>query len=82
MPAQSDLRFSFTVGDVAFDVIEFRLCEALSDVFTLDVDLSFADPAVDFGQVLDQPALLTIWHGEQPVGRGVGDVGKCRAADL
>lgn len=67
MPVQSDLRFSFTAGDVAFDVIEFHLCEALSEVFTLGVDLSCADPAVDFGQVLDQPALLTIWQGEQPV---------------
>lgn len=67
MPAQSDLRFTFTAGVDQFDVIEFHLIEALSDTFALDVDLSCANPDVDFGQVLDQSALLTIWQGGQPV---------------
>jgi len=62
----SDLRFSFSVqaAEVEFDVVEFSLDEALSEPFRLEVDLSCFDPAVDFGVVLDQPALFTIWRGD------------------
>ena len=67
MPAQSDLRFTFAAGDHAFDVVEFHLSEGLSETFRLDVALSCANPAVDFGQILDRPALFTIWQGGQPV---------------
>ncbi|SNS21269.1 contractile injection system protein, VgrG/Pvc8 family, partial [Pseudomonas japonica] len=67
MPAQSDLRFTFTAGPDAFEVVEFRLSEGLSETFLLDVDLSCSNPAIDFGQVLDRPALLTIWQGGQEV---------------
>ncbi|MDG3714587.1 type VI secretion system tip protein VgrG, partial [Pseudomonas aeruginosa] len=31
------------------------------------LDLASPDPAVDFDQVLDRPALFTLWRGEQPV---------------
>ncbi|MFD2641290.1 type VI secretion system Vgr family protein [Pseudomonas japonica] len=67
MPVQSDLRFTFTAGPDAFEVVEFRLSEGLSETFHLDVELSSANPAIDFGQVLDRPALLTIWQGGQAV---------------
>ncbi|WP_448195066.1 type VI secretion system Vgr family protein [Pseudomonas aeruginosa] len=67
MSIRCDLRFTFTAGPEAFEVVEFRLVEGLSETFHLDVDLSCANPAVDFGQVLDRPALLTIWQGGQPV---------------
>ncbi|HIE1840060.1 TPA: type VI secretion system Vgr family protein [Pseudomonas aeruginosa] len=67
MAVQTDLRFTFTAGAEAFEVVEFRLVEGLSEPFHLDVQLSCANPAVDFGQVLDRPALLTIWQGGQPV---------------
>lgn len=68
MAHQSDLRFTFRVVDgMEFDVIEFTLDEALSETFRLELDLASSDPAVDFGQVLDRPALFTLWHGEQPV---------------
>ncbi|WP_175654016.1 type VI secretion system Vgr family protein [Pseudomonas sp. Marseille-P9899] len=67
MPAQSDLRFTFSAGPDSFEVVEFHLTEGLSETFRLEVDLSCADPAVDFGQVLDRPALLTLWQGGQPV---------------
>ncbi|MCU1735683.1 type VI secretion system tip protein VgrG [Pseudomonas sp. 20P_3.2_Bac4] len=67
MPAQSDLRFTFTTGPDDFEVVEFHLTEGLSETFRLEVDLSCANPAVDFGQVLDRPALLTLWQGGQPV---------------
>ncbi|MDI3708572.1 type VI secretion system tip protein TssI/VgrG [Pseudomonas aeruginosa] len=67
MAVQSDLRFTFSAGADAFEVVEFRLSEGLSETFLLDVELSCANPAIDFGQVLDRPALLTIWQGGQPV---------------
>ncbi|WP_370680234.1 hypothetical protein [Comamonas sp. GB3 AK4-5] len=33
MAVQSDLRFSFTVGEVSFEVVEFTLHEDLSEAF-------------------------------------------------
>ncbi|TRM50311.1 type VI secretion system tip protein VgrG [Achromobacter sp. LC458] len=57
-------RFTFTpASGAAFDVIEFTLDEALSETYRLCVELSSFDPAVDFGALLDQPALFTIWRG-------------------
>ncbi|WP_312433799.1 type VI secretion system tip protein TssI/VgrG [Achromobacter sp.] len=67
MPTQSDLRFTFTVGDESFEVVEFTLQEGLSETFLLHIDLASAHSAVDFGQVLDRAALLTIWHADTPV---------------
>ncbi|MEN4923167.1 contractile injection system protein, VgrG/Pvc8 family, partial [Achromobacter spanius] len=69
MPRSSDVRFTFSpaVAGVDFDVVEFTLDEALSDTFLLRVELSSFDPSVDFGALLDQPALFTIWRGEEPV---------------
>lgn len=67
MAVQSDLRFTFTAGADAFEVVEFWLIEGLSETYKLDVDLSCANSSVDFGQVLDRPALFTIWQGGQPV---------------
>ena len=67
MSAQSDLRFTFTAGSDTFEVVEFHLVEGLSETFRLDVQLSSTNPAVDFGEVLDRPALFTIWQGEKPV---------------
>ncbi|OOV95290.1 MULTISPECIES: type VI secretion system Vgr family protein [unclassified Pseudomonas] len=67
MPIQSDLRFTFSAGKESFDVVEFTLHEALSETFLLAVELTSDNPAIDFGQVLDRSALLTLWHGERPV---------------
>ncbi|HAP26093.1 MAG TPA: type VI secretion system tip protein VgrG [Achromobacter sp.] len=67
MPTQSDLRFTFAIGDESFEVVEFTLQEGLSETFLLEVDLSSASAAIDFGTVLDRAALLTIWHGDTPV---------------
>ncbi|SIT16298.1 type VI secretion system Vgr family protein [Achromobacter sp. MFA1 R4] len=68
-PRSSDLRFTFSpsAAGVQFDVIEFMLDEALSETFLLRVALSSFDAAVDFGALLDQPALFTIWRGDAPV---------------
>ena len=69
MPRLSDMRFTFAPDSAAadFEVIEFTLDEALSSTYLLRVELSSFDPAVDFGELLDQPALFTIWRGETPV---------------
>ncbi|MGO4580719.1 type VI secretion system Vgr family protein [Cupriavidus sp. 2TAF22] len=68
MPRQADLRFTFAVvGGVDFEVIEFDRDEALSETFRLDVQLAHADPDLNFATVLDQPALLTLWRGNEPV---------------
>ena len=67
MAIQSDLRFTFTVGDEPFEVVEFTLHEGLSETFVLQVELTSANAAIDFGQMLDHNGLLTIWQGGQPV---------------
>ncbi|HCF3623446.1 TPA: type VI secretion system tip protein VgrG [Pseudomonas aeruginosa] len=63
MPTQSDLRFTFVVGKADFEVVEFTLEEGLSENYRLDLALSSFDAAIDFAQVLDQPAHFTLWQG-------------------
>ncbi|GAB2812456.1 type VI secretion system Vgr family protein [Dyella kyungheensis] len=68
MPRHTDLRFTFEpASGLTFDVLAFTLDESLSQLFTLTVDLSSDNPSVDFGKLLDQPALFTLWRGEQAV---------------
>ncbi len=67
MPTQSNLRFTFAVGDESFEVVGFSLEEGLSETFKLEVDLASAKAAIDFGSILDRASLLTIWHGDTPV---------------
>ncbi|RRA04265.1 type VI secretion system Vgr family protein [Burkholderia cepacia] len=67
MAIQSDLRFTFAVGDESFEVVEFTLHEGLSETFLLEVELASGNAAIDFGQVLDHNGLLTIWQGARPV---------------
>ncbi|WP_321959660.1 contractile injection system protein, VgrG/Pvc8 family, partial [Paraburkholderia tropica] len=50
-----------------FDVVSFRLEEAISRPYLLTAELSSADPSIDFGTLLDQPALLTIRRGDTDV---------------
>ncbi|MDR2324023.1 MAG: type VI secretion system tip protein VgrG, partial [Acidovorax sp.] len=65
MAAQSDLRFSFTVGELSFEVVEFTLHEGLSESFALRLELASHNPAIDFAKVLDCDGLFTIWQGGQ-----------------
>ena len=68
MPRQSDLRYTFEPsGGADFEVIEFTLDEGLSKPFTLMLQLASFDAELDFGTLLDKPALLTIWRGDSPV---------------
>ena len=58
MPTQSDLRFTFNVGNTDFEVIEFTLEEGLSQHYHLNLALSSFDAAIDFA--LGGPGTLTI----------------------
>jgi type VI secretion system secreted protein VgrG len=74
--AQTDVHFSFEPAcnssddvqeHVAFDVVEFKLTEALNEPFVLEVELLSSDANVDFSKLLDQPTLFTIWQGQTAV---------------
>ena len=68
MPRQSDLRFTFEpASGAAFEVIEFTLEESLSRPFKLELELASFDAALDFGTLLDKPAVFTLWHADTPV---------------
>lgn len=69
MPSQSDLQYSFQplVGNAEFEVVSFKLEEALSQPFTLTLELVSFEHDIDFGHLLDKPVLFTIWQGERPV---------------
>ncbi len=81
MRHQSDLRFSFAVNGLDFEVVEFDLDEGLCASYTLDVALASADAAIDFGRVLDQPAVLTIWQGGVAVRHVHGQVSSFEQGD-
>lgn len=68
MPRQTDLRYTFEpAGGGDFDVVAFTLSEGLSEPFVLNVQLSSEDANVDFGGLLDQAALFTIWRKGEAV---------------
>ncbi|AGA73150.1 type VI secretion system tip protein VgrG [Pseudomonas plecoglossicida] len=69
MPSQSDLRFTFQplAGQIDFEVVSFELDEMISSPFQLKLELISFEDEVDFGQLLDQPVLFTIWRGERPL---------------
>lgn len=69
MPSQSDLRFTFTplAGNGEFEVVSFTLDEAVSTPFQLTLDLVSHENDIDFGHLLDKPALFTLWQGARPV---------------
>lgn len=69
MPSHPNLRYSFQplVGQANFEVVSFTLEEALSTPFKLHLELVSEDDDIDFGQLLDNPALFTLWHDDLPV---------------
>ena len=63
-----DVRFTFSsTADIDFDVASFELTEGLCELYCLTVDLVSSSANANFAQLLDQPATLTLWQGEQPV---------------
>ncbi|NMG68159.1 type VI secretion system tip protein VgrG, partial [Azoarcus indigens] len=81
MPHQSALRFTVTLGDTSFDVIEFTLDEGLSEGYRLELDLASPDPAIDFATVLDAPAHFTLWHAHTPLRHLWGQVSTFEQGD-
>ena len=69
MYRQSDLSFSFQplASKVGFEVVSFTLDEAVSTPFQLSLELVSYEDTVDFGHILDKPALFTIWGRERPL---------------
>ncbi|AOF52402.1 type IV secretion protein Rhs [Rodentibacter caecimuris] len=68
MTVQSDYRYSLTVnGAGQFDVVRFELKEHLSTLFRLELDLASFGSEPDFLTIIDHPATLTFWQGEQAV---------------
>ncbi|MGS7251169.1 type VI secretion system Vgr family protein [Pseudomonas anuradhapurensis] len=69
MPSQSELHFTFQplASRLEFEVVSFELDEALSAPFQLQLELISFDSDVDFGALLDKPALFTLWRGQRPL---------------
>ncbi|MBE8596497.1 type VI secretion system Vgr family protein [Xenorhabdus sp. BG5] len=62
-PSSSGLLFTLSAGSLSpktFVVTNFTLTESFSNPFQLDVGLASANPAIDFSEVLDRTATLTI----------------------
>ncbi|BCJ06346.1 hypothetical protein PRtIB026_A38820 [Pseudomonas sp. RtIB026] len=88
MPNQSDLSYRFEplASQDPFEVVSFTLDEALSTPFKLVLELVSYEDNVDFGHLLDKPALFTILRGQRPMryvhglisAFSQGDTGNCR----
>jgi type VI secretion system secreted protein VgrG len=83
MPRQSDLHYSFRplAARTHFEVVSFELKEALSTPFQLKLELVSYDDHIDFSQLLDRPALFTIWNEDRPVRYVHGLVSSFRQGD-
>ncbi len=81
---QRDLKFTFVVGEgnLAFDVVEFELEEALCEPFRLNLKLASDKNAIDFKQVLDQPGTFTLWEDGRPRSMSSSSNWKKRSASL
>jgi len=68
MPNQSNLSYRFEplASQDPFEVVSFTLDEALSTPFRLVLELVSYKDNVDFGHLLDKPALFTILRGQRP----------------
>lgn len=69
MPSQSDLYYSFQplVYQPALEVVSFTLKESISQNFKLELELISYEHDLDFGQLLDKPALFTISRANYPL---------------
>ncbi len=67
------LRFTLEVDGLppdAFAVVSFHLNQSLSSLFSLDLSLvSQQFLSLEFAQVLDKMAYLTIWQGDDVAGK-------------
>ncbi|WP_368209455.1 type VI secretion system tip protein VgrG [Aeromonas sp. R4-2] len=84
MANQTGLQFTVKVGALpatTFVVASFTLHEALSDPFTLSLQLASSQPDIDFGAVLDQPCELLVWYNGELQRRVNGVVSQFEQGD-
>ncbi|WP_087500853.1 type VI secretion system Vgr family protein [Pseudomonas sp. SID14000] len=69
MPSQSDLHYSFRplASRLEFEVASFTLKEGISTNFQLELELISHENDLDFGHLLDKPALFTISRANCPL---------------
>ncbi|SUW65141.1 Uncharacterized protein conserved in bacteria [Buttiauxella agrestis] len=82
--ASDGTRFTFTAGRTpadTFAVVNFKLKQSLSSLFSLDITVACHDPAIGFKAILDEYSLLTIWQGEVIKRRVRGIVTFCEQGD-
>lgn len=83
MPSQSDLYYSFQplASRLVFEVVSFKLKEGISSNFQLKLELISHEHDVDFGQLLDKPALFTISRANRPLRHVHGLISTFNQAD-
>ncbi|KFC77656.1 type VI secretion system tip protein VgrG [Buttiauxella agrestis] len=82
--ASDGTRFTFTAGRTpadTFAVVNFKLKQSLSSLFSLEITVACNDPAIGFKAILDEFALLTIWQGDVIKRRVRGIVTFCEQGD-
>ena len=58
--------FAVAKREGEFRVVGFEGTEAISQPYRFEIDLVSDDPAISFNQVIDQPATLTMYRGDDP----------------
>ena len=58
--------FACSAIDSAFRVVGFTGTEAISQPYRFEIELVSDDPEIDFSDVIDQPATLTMYRGDDP----------------
>lgn len=82
--SSSGTRFTFEIDGLETDkfvVVDFHLNQAYSSLFILNISAASADPAIVFGDILDESGVLTIWQGDLPMRRVKGVVTSCEQGD-
>ncbi|OAT19177.1 VgrG family protein [Buttiauxella gaviniae ATCC 51604] len=82
--ASDATRFTFIAGRTpadTFAVVNFKLQQSLSSLFSLDITVACNDPAIGFQKLLDEYGVLTIWQGEVIKRRVRGLVTFCEQGD-
>ena len=58
--------FACSAISSAFRVVGFTGTEAISQPYRFEIELVSDDPEIDFSDVIDQPATLTMYRGDDP----------------
>ncbi|MDT8893305.1 type VI secretion system tip protein TssI/VgrG [Halomonas sp. I1] len=81
-PNRLHFTLSLAGGDgLDLAVVDFRLDEALSAPFTLEVEAASRRPDLNPGDLLESEATLTVWHDDRPTRRVHGVVSEFARGD-